>query len=115
MRAELVRVVPQPVRAAQLDVYEALARHPCLDPRQPADPQAVEAQAVLDQRALPHLDRPRRDDAEAEPRRRDRLEGAGVREEREELVRRAGQALLAPKDVIAEHCPLYGLGWRGDE
>jgi hypothetical protein len=57
MRAELVGVVPEPVRAAELDVDEALAGHPRLDPRQPADRQAVQAQAVLDQRALAHLDR----------------------------------------------------------
>ena len=48
---ELVRVVPERVRAVELGVDEALARHPLLDPRQPADRQPVQLQPVLDQRS----------------------------------------------------------------
>ena len=50
-----------------------------------------------------HLDRARRDDPERQPVRRDRLQVAGVGEEREHLGGRAGEALLAAQDVMTEH------------
>ena len=100
---ELVGVVPERVRAVELGVDEAHARLPLLDPRQPADREPVQGQAVLDQRADAHLDRPRGDDVERQPGRRDRLEVAGVGEEREDLVGRALEALLAVERVMAEH------------
>jgi hypothetical protein len=46
----------------------------------------VQAQAVLDEGAHAHHDRVRRHDAEAQQGRRDRLEVAGVGEEREDLL-----------------------------
>ena len=47
------------------------------------------------------------DDPEAQARRRDRLEVAGVGEEREDLLGRRRQALLALEDVDP-HPPGYG-------
>ena len=95
MRLERVGVMPQRVRPAQLLVDEAMRRVPLADRRQPADRHAAHAQAVADQRARTH----RRsasgvDHAEAQQRRRDRLEVARVAEEREDLARacRAGAA-----------------------
>jgi hypothetical protein len=66
----------------------------------------VQRQPVLDQRADAQLDRSRGDDAEREPRRRDRLEVAGVGEEREDGLGRTGQPLLAAQDVVTEHMPV---------
>jgi hypothetical protein len=103
IRLELVGVVPELVRALKLGVDEALARHPLLDSRQPADREPVQRQPVLDQRAGAHLDRPWRDDLERQPRRCDRFEVAGVGEEGEDLVGRALEALLAVNRVMAEH------------
>ena len=48
--ANVVRVVPERVRAAQLHVDEAVGRIPLLDQRVPRDRHAVEAQPVLEQR-----------------------------------------------------------------
>ena len=49
-----------------------------------------------------------RDDLEAQQRRRDRLEVAGVGEEREDLLGRAGQDLLALEDMDAASIRVYG-------
>jgi hypothetical protein len=89
VRRELVTVVPQPVRAPDLAIDERRARLPLLDPRRPAQREAVQAQAVLDQRAGAHGHRLGREDLEAQPRRRDRLQVAGAGEEREHFLARA--------------------------
>jgi hypothetical protein len=87
----------------ELHVDEALAGRPLLDPRQPVDGDAVQFQAIFDERAHAHLDRARRDDVEREPRRRDRLQVGCVREESEDGVGRAVEALLPGEGVMAEH------------
>ena len=63
----------------------------------------MKAQAVLDQRADAHLDRPRGDDPEGEPVRGDRLQVARVGEEGEDRLGRSGEPLLAAQHVKAEH------------
>jgi hypothetical protein len=63
----------------------------------------VDAQPVLDERAHAHRDRARGDDAEAQQRRRDRLEVGRVGEEGEDRLRPSGQHLLAPQLVCAHH------------
>ena len=55
----------------------------------PPDRHAVHLEPVVDERADPHLDRQRRDDAEVHPRRRDALQVGGVGEEGEDLGVRA--------------------------
>ena len=106
-RLERVGVVPQRVGPLDLLVDEAIRRLPRRDLRQPADRHAVHAQPVADQRALAHGDRPGRDDAKAQQRGRQRLEVARVGEEPEHLLERAGQALLALKDVLGVHISRY--------
>ena len=92
---ERVRVLPAGERAAQLHVDEAPRRLPALDPRAPRDGHAVQRQAVVDQRTLPDLKRLLRQDPEAEPGRRDRLQVGRVGEERERLVDAERDELLA--------------------
>jgi hypothetical protein len=67
----------------------------------------VEVQPVEDERPDAHLDVPGRDDLEAQQRRRDRLEVAGVGEQVKDLRGRPGQFLLALEGVDAHH-PVYG-------
>ena len=50
--------MPEPVGAAHLSVHEAAAGRPLLDAGEPANRDAVERQAVLDESARAHLDRP---------------------------------------------------------
>ena len=72
------------------------------------------AQPVLDERPGAHVDRAGRHDPEAQQRRRDRLEVAGVGEEGEDLLGRAVEALLAVQDVDAHHLG-YGPRVAHDE
>jgi hypothetical protein len=103
-----VRPSPQRVGAAELGVDEAHPRRPLLDERLPADGDPVDPQAVLDEGADGHGDRPWGDDREAQQRRGDRLEVVGVAEEAEHLVGRAVQELFAEEGVDA-HRVQYGL------
>src|SRR5215210_3065326 len=113
VRLEAVRVVPQPVGAAQLDVDEAPPWLPHLDARQPANRQPVQPQPVLDQGARPHLDPPRRGDPKAQPARRDRLEVVRVCEESEHLAGTAGHPLRA-LDQMDPHPSGHQLrSWSG--
>jgi hypothetical protein len=75
------------------------ARLPLLDAREPAQAQAVEPEAVLDQRADAHLDRAGRDDLEAQQRRRDasRLPASAKNSNTSGI---AGQALGAAQRVV---------------
>src|SRR5271166_1958658 len=71
-----VRVLPERVRAAHLDVDEPHRWLPDVDPRAPAEGNPMQLQAVVDQCADAHLDRPRRDHLETHPGRRDHREVA---------------------------------------
>src|SRR3954470_17832662 len=99
VRLELVAVVPEAVGAAHLAVDEQPARLPGLDAREPADRQPVQYEPVGDERPRAHRDRARSEDGEAQPRRRDRLECARLREEVEAVRQRAGDYLLALEAV----------------
>lgn len=87
-------VVPEPVRALDLNVHKPLPGLPGLDTGQPAYGDAVQPEPVLDKGAGGHLDRWRGDDAKAQPAGRDLLEVAGVRVELEDILGRAGNNLL---------------------
>src|SRR5579885_2896187 len=105
--AELVAVVPEPVRPLHLHVVERPPGLPELDPGGPAQGDPVQVKPILDQRAGAHLRRLWRSQAEPEPRRRDALEVARTGEEGEHLVDRARYELLAVEVVdpwvIVEH------------
>jgi hypothetical protein len=101
MGLEDVGVMPEPVGPAHLDVLEAASGLPNLDARKPANRQPVESQAILDQGPGAHPDRLGGDDPEAKPRRRDRLEVAGVCEELEGLRGAQWQELLSHQRVSA--------------
>ncbi len=92
---ELVQVVPERVRAAQLAVDKGAVLVPALDPREPAQRDAVQSQPVLDEGARTHLDRLGRDDPEAKPARRDALEVACRGVEGEDFIERPRDELLA--------------------
>ena len=66
----------------------------------------MEREAVVDQRALAHRDRARREDPEAQPGGRDRLEVEGVREEVEGLVDRPRDELRPLDRVQPAAAPL---------
>ena len=99
-RLESVLVDPEHAGAGDLLVHEAARRVPGGDARPPADRDAAQAELVVDQRALPHLDRARRQHAEAQPGRRDRLQVAGVGEERERALGGDGEPLPALEHVL---------------
>jgi hypothetical protein len=86
---ECVRVVPRPIRTTLLGIDEAMWRIPLEDLSAPAHRQATQPQSIVDDGPSAEVDRPRRQDAEAEQIRRDPLEIEGVSEERED--RRDGQ------------------------
>lgn len=83
--AEAVAMHPEPIRTAHLAIDEADVGLPGVDARAPTEGNPEQAQAVLDQRAVAHLDRERRQELEAQPRRRDAAQVARVGEEREHL------------------------------
>src|SRR5215207_3084564 len=56
---EGVGVLPERIRAAQLDVEEAQRRLPALDPRRPTDREAANSEPIVEQSPRAHLDRPR--------------------------------------------------------
>lgn len=92
-------VLPEPIGAGDLDVYETPRGIPDLDPAKPSDRDGVHAQRVADQGPLRDLDRARRVDPKPEPRRRDPLEGEGIGEELEGGRRRCRDPLLALEGV----------------
>lgn len=92
-----MRVAPEGVGAAELGVGEGAGRVPALDLRPPADAQAVDPQAVVENEARPHRDRAGGQDAEPEEAGRDGLEVVGVGEEGKDPLRRVVQHLLGPQ------------------
>ena len=94
VRLERMGVVPEPVRALDLNVDEPLPRLPGLDTGQPPNGDAVQLEPVLDEGAGGHLYRRRRDDSKAQPPGRDPLEVGGVRVELEDVPWRARNDLL---------------------
>ena len=98
-RLELVRVVPQPVGPADLDVDEPVRRLPGLDERVPAHRHAAQAQRVLDER-------PRRISIGPGVTTRKRSSGGVIASRLRASAKngktalgRPGEALLAPEDV----------------
>ena len=85
---ERVCVVPPLVRPRDLLVDEAVRRLPPDDLRPPPEPDAEQAEAVLDQRPLADVDGLWRDDLEGQLGRRDALQVLGVGEKGEHLVAR---------------------------
>ena len=86
---EGVRVMPQGVGAAHLDVHELVRRIPLGDFCAPADGKTVNGDSIINQSAGPHDDGGRREDFELQPGRRDDLQVVGVGEEGKDLVSRA--------------------------
>lgn len=89
---ERVLVVPVAIRPAQLPVGEAKRRFPIANLRAPANGNAMQPQAVIDQRASVHVDRPGRDDLKIQPRRRDRFQVERIGEEVKDFCLWARQA-----------------------
>jgi hypothetical protein len=81
-------VLPRVEGAVELDVDESPSRLPDDDAGSPANGYSVQAERVVDDGVSPHRDGIRCEDAEAKPRRGDRLEVAGVGEERERIRER---------------------------
>ena len=96
--AQPVRVLPEQERTAPLHVDEPSRRAPLEDLGAPADRDPEQRQPVAEACAEAELGR-RLDDPEAEPRRRDPLEVARVREEGERGLERDGDDLGALEDV----------------
>ena len=89
-----MRVVPERVGPADLDVDEPVRRLPRLDRRAASETRdAVEAQPVLDQRADAHLDRAGRDDAK---RRSGGVIASRLRASAKNAKTSAGSAVEAP-------------------
>ncbi len=78
---ERVGVSPEAIGAPALLVDEPPRRIPGRDLAPPAQRQTMNPQAVVDERAAPHRDRPRRQDLEAEPGRGQALEVRRLGEE----------------------------------
>src|SRR6476661_117707 len=87
---EGVLVDPEAVGSPELLVDEAVGGLPDRDPGAPAQRDAANADAVVDQRPRAHLDRPRGEDLEAEKGRGHLLQVPGVGEEGEDLGARPG-------------------------
>lgn len=101
VRLEDVGVLPERVGPVDLGVAESQRRLPGLDPRLPANWEAVQAQPVIEQRSRAHRDRLRRRHPEVEPWGRHRLEVDGGGVEVEGALGRDGDALAALQDVLA--------------
>ena len=110
---EQVLVVPEAVGALALLVDEAVGRVPGGDFAPPGERQAVDAEAVVDQRAPDHLDRPGGDDREGEPGRGELFEVAGVGEEGEDLVDRPGDVGRALEAAELHGAPPSGVAPPG--
>jgi hypothetical protein len=86
---ERVRVVPRGVRAAQLDVHEMVRWIPFGDFRAPPDGKAVHVDAVINERAGPHLEGRGRQYFKSQPGRRDGFQVPRLSKEGKHLVSRA--------------------------
>ena len=108
---ETVLVDPEPVRAAPLLVHETERRLPRGDLAPPADRHAAQAQAVVDGGGRAHLDRPRRQHLEAEPRRGQLLEVPSS--PRRTGTPRSGAGAASPRwssrtyALFGPHCPRH--------
>jgi len=107
-----VFVAPEAVGAADLLVDEAERGVPRGDAGAPTDGQGVEAEAVVDQGALAHLDRQRGKDVEVEEGRGEAFEVGGVGEEGEDGVNRAGENERGREDAV--HGGRFGGEWGVD-
>jgi hypothetical protein len=75
---ENVLVVPESIRPLKLFVHKPVRRIPGRDACAPAQRDAVNPEAVVDQRACPHDDGQRCCDVKNQPGRRDRLQVGGI-------------------------------------
>ena len=94
-----VGVPPEPVGTTHLLVYESGRWHPFRDTRPPAQRDREQAEPVIDQGSFLHRDRLRREDPEAQFRRRDTLQIGRVSEEDEHRLARKRQAHGCLEDV----------------
>ncbi len=99
-----MRVLPQRIGAAALDVDEAPRRRPVDDLRPPGDRDAEEPQPVAERRALADPVG-RLDDPEVQPAGRDRLEVLRLGEEPKRLLRRATDELISDEPAFAQRIP----------
>lgn len=100
---EEVLVRPEPVRAAGLGIGEVGGRLPGLDLGLPAKRNPMQAQPVVEAGAGAEGDRPRRQQPEMNPLRRQRLEVVGVGVEAEGPLDRDLDPLASLEDVDAHH------------
>lgn len=98
---EAVFVTPPAVGAAELEIDEAAAGLPEFDEGGPAEWDAAEADAVVDERAWPHGDGARGEDAEVEPGRGEEFEVGGIGEEGEGFFRASLYEDLAAEGIGA--------------
>jgi hypothetical protein len=82
-RPEAMAVIPEAVHAGDLHVAEAMRRIVLADEGAPVRPHAQDPHVIVERESPRHDDRPLREDAEAEPGRRDARQVARLREERE--------------------------------
>src|SRR5208283_1631569 len=94
---ESMRVMPQPVRTAQLDIDEAKWRLPSPDFSRPPHRQAVQAQPVPQFGSGRDASWANRQDSKPQPRRRDLFQVAGIRKRREDFIDGPGNPLLSPQ------------------
>lgn len=87
-RLESVCMVPPLVWSSNLDIGESMRGVPLGNLGAPAERDSVDTNSIIDQRAAPHLDRWRGQNAEAYPGRCDRVQVAGVGEERKGRLER---------------------------
>ena len=92
---EFVLMPPELIGSPALFVDETERRFPDSDLTLPTHRKAMDAQAIVDQRADKHLERPRSQNLELEPRGRERLEVSGIREKRKDFGDRTRQPKFA--------------------
>ena len=111
---EGVVVFPEAVGAFELYIDEGAGRVPLRDFGGPADGDAAEAEAVVNQAAFAHGDGLWGDDVEVDPRRGDLLEIVGVGKEGEEVSAFSWEPELGfqAEGAFLEATKRDGCGWR---
>jgi len=89
-----MRVMPEGIGASQLDVYKRKRWFKMGDERCPAQIMAVECDNIVDDRAVLHLNRPRREHVKSQPARRQPSEILRLRKEVEDFSKRPLDQLL---------------------
>ncbi len=108
-----VRMYPKPVGPAPLLIHETMRRIPHRDLALPVERQAVQPQAVINQRPQSHLDWAGGDDSEVQPWRSQGFQIGRVREECKYVFAGAGEPLLCLKGVCFHDDSLLTEKTRG--